>query len=73
MLLSVEKSLVSIRIGLSLSLSSRIPFFLIFSISKSACTALGTNRRGLCYFVISKEAADSKYVEKSMDGKVEYL
>ena len=71
MLSSVEKSRVSIQIGLSLS--SRLPFFLIFFISKSACTALGTNQRGLCYFIISKEAADAKYVEKSMGGKVEYL
>ena len=50
-----------------------VTFFLIFLISKSACTALGTNQYGLCYFIISKEAANDKYVEKSMGGKVEYL
>ena len=47
--------------------------FLIFEISISARAALGTNQRNLCYFVASKEAADAKYVGKSMAGKVEYL
>ena len=47
--------------------------FLIFEISMSAQFALGTNQRGLCYFVASKESANAKYVEKSMAGKVEYL
>lgn len=71
MLLSVEKSRVSTQIGLSLS--SRLPIFLIYEISMSARTALGTNQRSLCYFVTSKEAGDAKYVEKSMAGKVVYL
>ena len=48
-------------------------FFLIFKISTSACTALGISQSSLCYFVTSKEAADAKYVEKSMAGKVAYL
>ena len=50
-----------------------LTFFLIFEISTSAHTALGCNQHSLCYFVTSKEAADAKYVEKSMGGKVEYL
>jgi hypothetical protein len=62
---------VSIQIGLSLS--SPLHSYLIFEISMSARTALGTNQGSLCYFVTSKEAADAKYVEKSMAGKVEYL
>lgn len=62
---------MSIQAGLSLS--SHLLYFLIFKISISARTALGTDRRGLCYFVASKEAADAKYVEKSMAGKVEYI
>jgi hypothetical protein len=45
----------------------------MFEISASALTAIGTHERALCCFVPSKEAANAKFVEKFMAGKVEYL